>query len=209
MNDRKPWPARLTFLTRRLRPSVGPLDAPVRWWLMICSRHRRRVRPRALISGTGSARHPVTCLVDEHLRFGGVVGEVDVSDRFFGEPAAQDVLVRVPDPQPEQEPVEAALVEAFGPHDQQLPDVVQRVVFAAAVAERLVCHAAADLVERLIGESRRGGTGRRHGSPRPAVHRALCGRTRRDRSPPPAPARAMGRVGRRVNRPGRLPGFLG
>ena len=27
---RKPWPARLTFLTRRFRPSVGPFDAPVR-----------------------------------------------------------------------------------------------------------------------------------------------------------------------------------
>jgi hypothetical protein len=24
---RKPWPARFTFLTRRLRPSVGPLEA--------------------------------------------------------------------------------------------------------------------------------------------------------------------------------------
>ncbi|HSK90823.1 MAG TPA: hypothetical protein VK875_05890 [Euzebyales bacterium] len=46
-----------------------------------------------------------------------------------------------------------AAVEPLGGHDEQLADPVQRVAGAAAVAHRVLLHAAADLVHTLVGQS--------------------------------------------------------
>jgi hypothetical protein len=124
MKLRKPWPERLTFLTRRFSPSVGPFDAPVTWWLRISARQRVRVRPRDRISSTPVGAASFDRLVEKHGGFGGVVGAVDVPDGFLRRPGAHHITVRVADARLEQHPVEADPVEPLGAFQQQLADPV-------------------------------------------------------------------------------------
>ena len=58
----------------------------------------------------------------------------------------------VADAQPEQHPIRAAFVEPFGAGEQQLADPIQRVGLAATVAERLVLHPAADLIDAAVAD---------------------------------------------------------
>ena len=110
---RKPWPQRFTFFTHRLRPSVGPLDAPVTWWARISERHERSVLPSDTISGTSSARQPAMALSSRTRASRQDVREVDVAHRFLGQPGAEHLVSRVADAEAEQHPMLAALVEAF------------------------------------------------------------------------------------------------
>jgi type II secretory pathway component PulM len=52
----------LTFFTHKLSPSVGPFEAPVRWWARISERQRFKVLPSDLTSGTSSARQSAIAL---------------------------------------------------------------------------------------------------------------------------------------------------
>ncbi len=92
-------------------------------------------------------------LVQQQRGVVAIVGEVDVTDGFFGEPRAEHFVVGVTDPQSKQEPVRAAFVEAFRTGEQQLADPIQRIGLATAVAERLVLDAASDLVETAVRDA--------------------------------------------------------
>ena len=56
-NDLKPWPILRSFSISRFMASVGPAEAPVRWWAMISAAQAARVRPRRRTSSTW-----LTCL---------------------------------------------------------------------------------------------------------------------------------------------------
>jgi hypothetical protein len=134
----------LTFLTHRLRPSVGPLLAPVSW--------------RARISGTPSPQRlaerddlldvveeaPGDRLVQQHRRIAHVLAEVDVADRLLGQPRPDHLVVGVTGAQAEQHAVSATVVEALIAGEEHLADPIQRIAAAAPVAERVVLHPAAD-----------------------------------------------------------------
>ncbi|MDQ3569403.1 MAG: hypothetical protein M3396_02045 [Actinomycetota bacterium] len=53
---------RFTFFTNRLRPSVGPLLAPLWWWATISLRHEDSVLARERISSTSSSAQPAMAL---------------------------------------------------------------------------------------------------------------------------------------------------
>ena len=61
---------------------------------------------------------------------------------------------------PEQHPLAASFVEAFVAGEQDLADPIQRVALAAAVAEGLVLHPAADRVQTPVGHPHRRETDR-------------------------------------------------
>ena len=82
----KPRPARLILFTHRFMPSVGPLEAPVRWWFKISVRQRSSVSPSERISATSSLLHPTMALRGAS-GFARVVGQVDVTHRLLGQPA--------------------------------------------------------------------------------------------------------------------------
>ena len=115
-------------------------------------RHDARVWPRETISATSSAAQPAMALSRSTAASAGIVGEVDVAHGFLGQPGAEHLVVGVTDAQAEQHPVSASVVEAFAAGEEQLADPIQRVVLAAAVAERLVLDAAADLVDAPVGD---------------------------------------------------------
>jgi hypothetical protein len=69
----------LTFFTHRLRPSLGPFEAPVRWWFKISVRQRGSVSPKERISSTSSFWHPAIALSKSAVASVRVVGEVDVA----------------------------------------------------------------------------------------------------------------------------------
>ena len=89
-------------------------------------------------------------LVQQQRGVGRGVGQVHVAHRFFGQPGAEELVVRVTDAQAEQHPSRALLVEAFGAGEQQLADPKQRIAFAASMAEGLVLDPAADLVDAAV-----------------------------------------------------------
>ena len=66
----------------------------------------------------------------EHGGFLRIVGEIDVSDRFFGQPHAEQFVVGIAQAQPEQESVVSSLVEPLGALQEELADPVERIVFA-------------------------------------------------------------------------------
>ena len=63
-----------------------------------------------------------------------------------------DLPVGITRAQPDGQLLPALRVETFGGHDQQLADAVQRVASAAAVAQRVLLEAAADLIHALVRE---------------------------------------------------------
>ena len=68
-------------------------------------------------------------------------------------PAAGHLVGGIADPQAQQHPVAALVVEAFGAGERQLADAVQRIDLAPPTAERLVLHPPADLVETAVPDS--------------------------------------------------------
>jgi hypothetical protein len=54
-------------------------------------------------------------LVHQQRGLVGILGEVDVPHRFLGQSGAEDLVVGIADPQAQQHPMVAALVEALGP----------------------------------------------------------------------------------------------
>jgi hypothetical protein len=64
-----------------------------------------------------------------------------------------DLVMWVADAQAQQHAIVAALIEAFVTGEQQLADAIQRVVLAAAVAERLVLRPTAHLVDAAVPDA--------------------------------------------------------
>ena len=89
-------------------------------------------------------------LVEQRRRVGRSVGELDVAHGLLGQPGAEQLVVGVADTQAEQHPIRAALVEPFGAGEQQLADPIQRVALAATMAQRLVLHPPADLIDATV-----------------------------------------------------------
>jgi len=65
-----PLPVRASEFRRldKLRPSVGPLLAPVRWWAMTSVLHDDSVLPRERISSTSSPVQPAMALSTRVVR---------------------------------------------------------------------------------------------------------------------------------------------
>lgn len=72
---------------------------------------------------------------------------------YFGQVGGGDLAVGVAVVEPAQHPVERAVGEAFVGAQQPPADPVQGVVAVAALSERVLLNAAADLVEGLVGEA--------------------------------------------------------
>jgi hypothetical protein len=70
-------------------------------------------------------------LVDQGCCVAGGVDQVDIADGFLGQPGGGYFVVWVADPQSQQHPVLAFVVEAFGAGQQQLADPIQRIVLSA------------------------------------------------------------------------------
>jgi len=60
--------------------------------------------------------------------------------------------VGITDAQAQQQPVAALVVEPFVAGEQQLADAIERVVLAASMAQRLVLHPPADLVQAPVAD---------------------------------------------------------
>lgn len=74
------------------------------------------------------------------------------ADDLLGVPREPHLAVRVPGTQQTHQPFVLVIGELLGGHHEAPPGTEQRVVLAAAMAERLVLHAAPALVERGVGE---------------------------------------------------------
>lgn len=90
-------------------------------------------------------------LLEQHGGFLRIIGEIDVTDRLFGQPGTEELVVRITDAQSEQQTVLSSLVEPFGPFEQELPDPIERVGLPAPVPQRLVLDPAAHLVDAAVG----------------------------------------------------------
>ena len=93
---RKPRPDRFTCLINRFAASTGPLLAPVVWRARIwcasgATSWRAGVVPCRLRCGAPGDR-----VVERGLGFGWIVGEVDVADLLFRDPAVLDFAVGSP-----------------------------------------------------------------------------------------------------------------
>jgi len=69
-----------------------------------------------------------------------------------GDPGTADLLVVVAGLKPGEHPCQGSIGVVFDAAAQQPPDPIQRVVTIAAVAQRLLLHPAADLVEGVQAE---------------------------------------------------------
>src|SRR5208283_1738260 len=76
-----------------------------------------------------------------------------VAHRLLGQPRTEELVVGITAAQPEQHAVMTPLVEAFVTGEQELADPIERVSFAAAMAQRLVLDAPAHLVDATVGDS--------------------------------------------------------
>jgi hypothetical protein len=76
--------------------------------------------------------------------------QVDVANRLFREPRAEDFVGWVAETEAQQEALVSSLVEAFGAGQHELADPVQRVVFAAPVPKGVVLDSAAYLVQTPV-----------------------------------------------------------
>jgi len=78
-----------------------------------------------------------------------IVGEVHLAYGLLGQPRAEDLGVRIAESQAQQHPVPvpAPVVEALGAGQEQLADAIERIGLAAAVAQGLVLHPPAHLVQ--------------------------------------------------------------
>ncbi len=97
--------------------------------------------------------------LEEHLEPGAGVedvgGVVDVANQLLRGVGAGDLLVGVAGGQTGRELGRTRLVEVLACGQQQLADAVEGVVLAAAVAQRLVLHPPANVVDGGVGEALR------------------------------------------------------
>ena len=91
-------------------------------------------------------------LVEQGAGVSRCAGEVDVAHRLLGQPGAQQLVVGIADAQAEQDPLMASFIQPFSAGEEQLADPIERIAFAAPVAERLVLDPAADLVDATVGD---------------------------------------------------------
>ncbi len=176
--------AALHLLHAQLRPSVGPLDAPVSWWARISARHRAKVLPRETTSGTSSSAQPAMALSQQQRRFVPVLGQVHVSHRFLGQPCPEHLIGGIAHPQAQQHALVTSLVQSFVAREQQLADAIQRVTLASSMAQRLVLHPASHVVQTAVPRLPRG-TGRPPGERGRDGATVRPGTTRPGRWPPP------------------------
>jgi hypothetical protein len=147
---RKPCPTRLTFLINTLIPSVGPFERPVVWNASTSASQARIVRARGRHSRT-----PVwsQCFVEEAkppTRGADRARVVDVAQEFLGEVGVGDVTVAVTVTQHHEQPVVLLVAEPFVTDEEPAADPIQRIVASAPVTERLLLHATASVVDRLV-----------------------------------------------------------
>ncbi|HEV8065688.1 MAG TPA: hypothetical protein VGP46_12675 [Acidimicrobiales bacterium] len=77
---------------------------------------------------------------------------VELADGFFGVPGRHHLAFGVTGPQEPEQPRPAVVFEALVGHREEPPAAVERVVLPAPVAEGLVLHPPAALVELLVGQ---------------------------------------------------------
>jgi hypothetical protein len=123
----------LTFFTHKLRPSVGPLEAPVGWWFKISVRPLEGGAERTDLFDR-VALAPDDGLVQEYTGNLRILGQVDVANRLLGQPGTEEFVVGVTVAQPQQHAVMTILIEAFVTREQELADLTERVGLAAAMA---------------------------------------------------------------------------
>lgn len=85
----------LDLLDEEVQPSVGPLDAPVAWWLRISFRQRGEGPSERLDLRDPVSAAPLDHLVEQQLRVRGVVGELDVVHGLLRAPSACDISVGI------------------------------------------------------------------------------------------------------------------
>jgi hypothetical protein len=83
----------------------------------------------------------------------GVGGDVGVPQQLLGEVGGADLACGVAGVEPGKHPGEAGGIEAVVAGQEPSADPVERVVGAAPVAEGVVLGAAADVIERRVGET--------------------------------------------------------
>jgi hypothetical protein len=142
----------LTFFTHKLRPSVGPLEAPVGWWFKISVRPLEGGAERTDLFDR-VALAPDDGLVQEYTGNLRILGQVDVANRLLGQPGTEEFVVGVTVAQPQQHAVMTILIEAFVTRELELADLTERVGLAAARADRLVLDAPADIVDAAVGDA--------------------------------------------------------
>jgi hypothetical protein len=140
-------------LTRLLTASVGPLLTKASCHATIWSRRRTMVRPeRADLKRAGLVLKVDAELVDELAGEFGVGDLVDRPDDLLGVPGHAHVAPRIASVEQAPQLGFAAVVEALVGLGQQPPGPVERVVFAAPVADGLVLHPPPALVEFRVGQ---------------------------------------------------------
>jgi hypothetical protein len=92
-------------------------------------------------------------LVDEGGGLVPLVGEIDVPNRFLGQPCAQHLVSGVANAKAQQHPPTPSVVEAFGAGEQQLADPIQRVALAPPVLQGLLLDSTSDLVETAVADA--------------------------------------------------------
>ena len=85
-------PARLTCLAQKFMPSVGPFDAPVRWWFKISVRQRDKVWANGADLGDVVGRAGLDGVVEEYGGLVDVVAQIDRPHYFFGQPGTEDLV---------------------------------------------------------------------------------------------------------------------
>src|SRR5690606_8419470 len=82
----------------------------------------------------------------------GVADLVERANYLLGVPGGADLASGIAGVEQAEQLRAATVIESFVDHGEQSPGSVERVVFAAPVAEGLVLDPAADLVEPLVGQ---------------------------------------------------------
>jgi hypothetical protein len=81
-----------------------------------------------------------------------VAGGMNRAQQLLALPGDRHLTTRIPDRQPGPQPHPSPAGELLGGGQQQLADVVQRIWFAAPVAEGGLLHAASDLIHHRVGQ---------------------------------------------------------
>jgi len=89
--------------------------------------------------------HPV----QQHCGLAWIIGEIDVAQVLLGEPSSEHLVVGIAETKPKGHAVDASLVQSLRAGEQHAADLVERVILSTAVAQELVLHPAAHMVELL------------------------------------------------------------
>ena len=92
---REPTAGALDLFGAEVQPSVGPFDAPVRWWFNISVRQRDKVRAIGADLGDVVGHAGLDGVVEQHGGLVDVVAQIDRAHRFLGQPCPKDFVVGV------------------------------------------------------------------------------------------------------------------